>query len=202
MTYDPDQPAQSDAYYLSSGVSAQSSILENFSQANTVYAVDHVAFNATDDTRGLHKAVRFLDNTIDPDTSAGYSVLYTKPSSGNYVPWFRQKDNGVALPLTDAGSLTWGIYTTLAAVIFDAISSATYGSPKNIASVGPRVTSGSTYTWAITFTTPVPANSPFVLFGEKYQYWLSAYSTTGCTVQSSINNLAGKINLIILGGTS
>lgn len=205
MTYDPDQPQQDLPYYDSSSTNAQGVCLENFSEADTVYSVDHVGFSANSDVRGYHKAIRFLDNGGDPDTSDGYSVLYTKSDGTHYVPWFRQKNNGVAVPLTDAANNVWGIYTTVAAVIFNRATGAIIGTSKNIASVSPPSPSGSSFIWDITFTSAIPVNSPFSILGEKSDHWLSAYSTAGCSVQTIPvfnDNITGRCNLVIMGGVS
>lgn len=78
MTYNPSIPQSTDLISVSQG-----QILTNFGQLNTVFAVDHYAFNdSTAGNRGLHKTVSFPAVASDPSLSGAASQVYTKAVAG------------------------------------------------------------------------------------------------------------------------
>lgn len=79
MTYNPSIPQSTDLLSQSQG-----QILTNFTQANTLFSTDHVAF--TDNTNGgEHKKVLFNNIASDPALTSPKTQLYTKASTNATV---------------------------------------------------------------------------------------------------------------------
>lgn len=88
MTYNPNIPQATDLISNS-----QAQILENFSQLNTQFGIDHAALTTGD---GVHKKVSLINQGSDPAIpGAANSVLYTKTANGGPQLYF---ENGTASP--------------------------------------------------------------------------------------------------------
>lgn len=95
MTYNPNIPAANDLLSVSQG-----DIQTNFSQANTVVAVDHYEFdNATAANRGKHKSV-VLPEDAAVATAADEGALYTKDDGTRPALYYRQESNGTEIKFT------------------------------------------------------------------------------------------------------
>lgn len=97
MTYDPNIPQASDLISVS-----QSQLQTNFSQANSIFNAEHVAFNnATVANRGKHRAIKMLEQSSTPTTAAGEGAFYTQDSSGTTNLFFRRDSNGSIIQMTN-----------------------------------------------------------------------------------------------------
>ena len=96
MTYNPAIPQSTDIPSQS-----QSQILTNFSQANTIFGIDHVAFNdATAANRGKHDQSTYIEQGADPATLANEIAIYAKDVSGASRLFQRLESSGTVLPFT------------------------------------------------------------------------------------------------------
>src|SRR5260370_33109229 len=71
MTYNPSIPQPSDLLSVSQGA-----ILNNFGSSNTIYGVDHYAFNDTTPNATFHKKVTTPPLNAHPDATTN-SILYS-----------------------------------------------------------------------------------------------------------------------------
>lgn len=95
MTYNPNIPLSSDRPSQS-----QSQILTNFSELNTVFSVNHVAFdNVTIANRGKHNDVSLLQQAADPAAVVGEGQLYTKQIASVPAPSYRIAAGIYGVPL-------------------------------------------------------------------------------------------------------
>lgn len=155
MTYDPTEPQQDEGY-----LTGQQVILENFSQADTVFGVDHVAFSANDADNGKHDTMRLVERNSAPTTEEDEGALYCidDPSIG-LTACIRDEENGASI-CVGGGSVTAAYPQPVVAVLFDA-TGVTAGAPTNVASVGVVGVNPATIT--VTFTAPIAANAMFQL---------------------------------------
>lgn len=93
MVYDPSIPQSGDRPSVS-----QAQLLNNFTELNTVFNIDHVAFNATSD-RGEHLQVTLNSTVADPGLGDPKVSLYTKTIAGDSELFFEKFDNGAAANL-------------------------------------------------------------------------------------------------------
>lgn len=92
MTYDPGIPTGSQ--YLSD---SQPAILENFSQLNTLFAINHVTFNdVTAVDRGKHTFVTMIEQADSPGTAINEMALYTKEEGGVTELFLQREDLAAA----------------------------------------------------------------------------------------------------------
>lgn len=95
MVFDPNIPAANDLLSISQG-----DIQTNFSQTNTIIAVDHYEFdNATVADRGKHKSV-VLPEDVAIATGANEAALYTKDDGTQPALYYRQESNGTEIKMT------------------------------------------------------------------------------------------------------
>ena len=95
MTYNPSIPQSTDIPSQS-----QSQLLTNFTQLNTVFSTNHVAFNnATVANRGKHNDVSLLQQAIEPAAVANEGQLYTKGVAGVPAPTYRIQAGIYSVPL-------------------------------------------------------------------------------------------------------
>ena len=139
MSFNPAIPDASDLLSQS-----QLDLKTNFTQLNTIFAYDHVAFNdATVIDRGFHKKVQFNDNTASVAQAGTHSEIYTLGTPP--LPYFRNS----------AGT---GFFATVCGrVKFDSAGNAVAGTAENV-TVAKVPASIGRYT--ITFT---PATAPIVV---------------------------------------
>jgi hypothetical protein len=175
MTYNASIPPATE--YLSD---SQPQILENFSQLNTLFAINHVTFDAVAASdRGKHTFISFVEQAADPSTAANELALYTKDLSGSPAVYLRKESDGdvILLYSPGAGSVTESASTTAAGVLI-------YGN-------GLTVTSPSTGIYSYTFDT-AKANTNYVILpsvnsGNRMIGYQSK-ATTGFTI--AITNAA------------
>lgn len=95
MSYNPSIPQANDLISVSQG-----DIQTNFTQANTLIAIDHYEFDhATVANRGKHKSV-VLPEAAAIATAADEGALYTKDDGTRPALYYRQESNGTEIPLT------------------------------------------------------------------------------------------------------
>ncbi len=95
MTYNPSIPAADDLISESQG-----QLLTNFTQLNTVFDIDHVAFNdGTAANRGKHNQVTIIQGASDPTTLANENALYSKDDGGSQL-FFRKESDGTVIQMT------------------------------------------------------------------------------------------------------
>lgn len=87
MTFDPTIPQPTDRPSAS-----QADLLNNFTQLNTVFDVDHVTFNATTD-RGEHNKITLNSVIADPGLGDPKCSLYIKTIAGDSELFFEKYDN-------------------------------------------------------------------------------------------------------------
>ncbi len=104
--YNPNIPQASDNLSVSQG-----QIQNNFSQANSVMAVNHYPFDfATTSLEGKHKFCSFVDQvSTDPSTATGEMALYNK---GDEL-FYRLQTSGTVVQLTGPALNAGSGYTTL-----------------------------------------------------------------------------------------
>jgi len=101
MTFNPAIPQPNDLLSISQG-----DLLTNFSQTNTIFAVNHYEFNhATVADRGKHKFCSFPEQAADPSTAANEIALYTKDNGGATSLYYREESDGDVHILVGGGSI-------------------------------------------------------------------------------------------------
>ena len=96
MVFNPNIPQGTDAPSAS-----QSQLLTNFQQVNTIFALNHYAFNdATAGLRGMHRAVVLEAQAAGPATSATQGALYSKIISGQPNLVWRRLNSGPEIQMT------------------------------------------------------------------------------------------------------
>ena len=147
MPQSGDVPAQS-----------QAQILANFQQLNTIFANNHIAFNAAINN-GKHTTIEMLEQAL-PASAAGEGVLYAFNSGGTREQLrYRRESNGTVIPISEwfgafcnftaanpavvnkqfnIASVTWVDNTTYDVLFTDAMTDANY-----IVVFGRTNTSGS-----------------------------------------------------------
>ena len=93
MSFDPNIPQATDRPSAS-----QADLLNNFTQLNTVFDVDHVTFNAASD-RGEHNKITLNSTIADPGLADPKCSLYIKTVAGDSELFFEKYDNGAAANL-------------------------------------------------------------------------------------------------------
>lgn len=156
MTYDPNTPANAQENIDVS----QPKVTTNFQQLNTLFAIDHYAYNdSTASLRGKHKAVRLVEQAADPSTAADELAVYSKEISGATEIVWRAPSDGTVYQMTSAGALFTGI-KPVAAVNWQDANLPTLGSQLNVASVSLATVSGREI-YTITFTSALSTANIF-----------------------------------------
>ena len=83
----------------------------NTNSIDTILAVDHISFNATDG--GYHKVVHSKDNVVDPAIVAGFGEYYAKTISGDVQAFYRSSLGTIYQLTGNATSFSLNGYTTL-----------------------------------------------------------------------------------------
>jgi hypothetical protein len=91
MSYNANIPQPGDLISQS-----QPQILTNFSQANTAFSVDHTAFDVALN-QGKHKKSTYVEQTVDPGTSANEISVYSKDVAGVTTEFLRKESNGTVI---------------------------------------------------------------------------------------------------------
>ena len=142
--------------------SSQADLLENFSELDTQFAVNHYEFSDTTANIGKHRFVSLVEQSSDPTTADSEYAVYSKDSDGEPELFGRPQNNASAHQLTKDGSIYLGVVPH-AAVNFS-FSAAIQGSAFNVASVARQTAAGagaSDARYVITFTNPAPNNNYF-----------------------------------------
>jgi len=92
MSFNPNIPTSTDLPSQSQG-----QLLANFTALNTIFAVDHLAFNAVDG--GEHQQVTFNSVVADPGLADPKCSLYIKTIAGDSELFFEKYDNTAAANL-------------------------------------------------------------------------------------------------------
>lgn len=126
MVYNPQIPKAKDIMSNS-----QSDMLTNFTQLNTVYGSDHVAFNASAN-RGKHNKVTFLsqgsDPTMDaPDTKENEIAIFALEDGTNTELYIRKELNGTVSQFTKDNEIYLGVHPVFAINISDLTPDANTG---------------------------------------------------------------------------
>ncbi len=93
--YNPSVPQSTDRPSISQG-----QLLANFSELNTIFAINHVTFNATTNA-GKHTYVAMIAQAA-PATAAGEGAAYTFNTGGTREQFrYRRESSGVNVPITE-----------------------------------------------------------------------------------------------------
>lgn len=108
MTYSPTIPQPNDLLSQSQG-----DIQINFSQANSIFQIDHVEFNnATVADRGDHKQITFNTNNVPGGAPVGtHSILYTNDARPNLY----YRNSGITIPISQTRA--WVSFNCTAGVV-------------------------------------------------------------------------------------
>tara|TARA_R110000868_G_scaffold359365_1_gene621202 strand:+ start:409 stop:1050 length:642 start_codon:yes stop_codon:yes gene_type:complete len=154
MVYDPSIPAHADQMSVSQG-----DLLENFTQLNTQFGVNHVPFDDVTADVGKHKFCTFVKQANDPQSQGDEYIIYSKDDTSGVTELFANPEAGQGDPyqITKGGNLFTGITPHAAAnFIFDGT---VQGSSLNINSITQPNPGEAAYT--IQFTTPAPDSNYF-----------------------------------------
>jgi hypothetical protein len=177
MAYNPNIPQPGDLLSVSQG-----DLLENFTQLNDIFEVDHLTYDAVDaPNRGKHMAIHMREQLSDPTTAAQELAFYCKrDSSSNLALYLRKESNGAivpfSLPLT--GTTTGSI--VVGGVRLQWGSSTIPGSQDRVAVVFPVAFSSNAWQVMVTpYGNPVRSSDPRELGCDS-----TTFSTTGFTCVS------------------
>lgn len=174
MVFDPAIPQPNDIISTS-----QSELLENFTQLNTVFGVNHVAFDAASSDKGKHKFVTMVQQATSPTSQANEYLMYSKELSGKAEIYVKPQNNADEYLFTKSGS----VYTGLLPVV-----AVNFGTPLI---AGPLATIYGTALGATTvdslgsgiFKVNFPA-----LPDNNYFWSISGFQNTSAPVISQIDN--------------
>ena len=150
MAYKENVPQSSDI--LSS---SQADLLENFSQLDTQFAVNHYEFSDDTSNIGKHRYVSFVEQSSDPTTTNSEYAVFAADDSGEPELFGRPQNNGTVHQLTKDGAVYMGVIP-FAAVNFS-FAGAIQGSAFNVSSVTKQVDAR----YRINFTNAAPNNDYF-----------------------------------------
>lgn len=178
MTFNPSIPLSTDLLSAS-----QQPIEDNFTQLNTQFAVDHVAFNTgSANGNGHHKQVTFDAPPTPPSPTGTISAIYPKAVSAIQQLFFKNASTDyqlTGLTISTSGS-NRGLTTPWGIVI-------NWGSA-NVGGGGP--TSGTSITFAVPF--PSSADSCIATGANNNathaNVTVQNLSTSGVTLYSANNN--------------
>lgn len=95
MTYNPSIPQGGDIISQS-----QQQILTNFTQLNTVFGVDHVAYSPPVANSGKHNQVSLPEQGGNPATAANEVALYCKDLSSSSTLYLRKESAGTVITMS------------------------------------------------------------------------------------------------------
>lgn len=96
MTYNPAIPGPTDLISQS-----QAQIQTNFSQADSIFDIDHVTFdNATAGDRGKHRKSTYIQQSVDPTTAVDEVALYAKDLAGAETLYLRKENGGTVIQMS------------------------------------------------------------------------------------------------------
>ena len=178
MAYDPDIPSPADLLSVSQG-----DLLENFSQLNTQFGVNHVEFNDAGANKGKHKFCSFVEQAADPAAQVDEYLLYSKEDvSGDTELYLRPESGaGAAYQMTKGGSLFFGLKPFIA-VNWDN-GGAIQGSSLGVASIARP---GGTGRYVLTFTAAAQAE----LADSNYFWQVSGFDNSANPVIAQVTNNA------------
>lgn len=178
MAYLDSIPAPADFLSLS-----QAQILENFSQLNTQFSIDHAALTAGGAT-GKHAQLHLPELGVAPTTIANEGCIYTFDSGTQTEAYYREESNGDIVQLTNGGYTNTFIKAFVSFTVTP-MPPTIIGTAWNVTSV-TMVGTGNYY---INFTNPMPdANYLVICTPHCYGRPNSNICTpdmTNCTVNSA-----------------
>ncbi|MHA1401150.1 MAG: hypothetical protein ACTSQE_12445 [Candidatus Heimdallarchaeaceae archaeon] len=152
MTFNPNIPAAADIPSQS-----QAQLLANFTALNTVFQVNHIAFNAATDA-GKHLNATLLTYGAAPAvpvTLAGEGALFTRTQAAARMQLYYVRENaGAEIPISMLGGFAK----------FARVGGAIAGTSFNINT--PIVVAGGGTTLSVAFTTPM-LDTDYLVFAHK-----------------------------------
>ena len=185
MTYNPNIPQGSDDISVS-----QVDLLGNFGSLNTVYAVDHVAYDAMTNL-GKHNKVTFVRQSVTPPIPVGttrVAIYGALPVAGTQTELFAVDQTNKPWQVTKNQSLFLGAHPA-AAVNFD--SAGAIQSQYNVAAVAKT----GTGLYTITFTTAI--TGPSGAATNNYFWTISGFSTVANGVITGGVQQAAAYNTVV-----
>lgn len=185
MTYNPNIPQGSDDISVS-----QVDLLGNFGSLNTVFSVDHVAYDAVADS-GKHNKVTFVRQASAPAIPVGstkVAVYGALPAGGTQTELFGVDQLNTPWQMTKNQSMYLGAHPA-AAVNFD--SAGAIQSQYNVTSV----TKSSTGLFTVNFTSAVVGPSGAAT--NNYFWSISGFSTVANGVITGGVQQAANYNTVV-----
>ncbi len=176
--FNPDIPQSQDDLSVSQG-----DLLTNFTQLNTQFSVNHVAFNDAGADKGKHKFVTFVEQLQDPASKGNEYIIYSKDSNGEPELFARPESNADAYQITKEGNLFLGLLPVVA-VNFNR-TGVIQGSSLNVASIARP---GNTGRYVITYTNALPDNN--------YFWSASGFDNSTNPIISQVTNNATYSNVV------
>ena len=191
MAYLNNIPADSDILAISQG-----QILQNFSQLQTQFSVDHDSLLAAGAT-GKHLKLTMPDRAADATTGANEGALYTKNSGSQTELYFREENNGDVVQITSNGGS--GYVRAFCSFLYAAATpfSAT-GTGYNVGVNAIVRNSAGNYT--VTFTNALPSADYTVTGAADSGLTFSVISKTAASVRVDIRR--GDNNAFIDGAAN
>jgi len=185
MTYDPAIPAPADLMSVSQG-----DLLENFSELNTQFGVNHVEFNDSGADKGKHKFCSFVEQSDDPSAKSDECIIYSKEDDSGDTELFIQPEAGAGDPfqITKDASLFLGLIP-LAAVNFEFDGTAK-GNVLNVTLTAGKIDqpNPAKASYIITFTNPSP--------DANYFWSVSGFDSSNNPVIAQVTNDATYSNVV------
>jgi len=177
MAYLNNIPAASDILAISQG-----QILENFSQLQTQFSVDHDSLLAAG-ASGKHLKLTLPERAADAATGVNEGALYTKDSGTQTELYYREENNGTVVQLTSNGGI--GFVRAFCSFLYAAVSPfSPTGTGYNIGAGSIVRNSAGNYT--ITFTNALPSANYTVVGSSQDGLIFSVISKNAASVNISI----------------
>ena len=175
MTYSPKEPIKNDKLSVS-----QPKLNVNFTQINTQFSVNHVAFDDATANKGKHIFATFVEQAEVPETLADEYIIFSQDDDGETELYARAESNATEYQITKDGDLFTRV-TPVVAVNFDNTATAVpglgavNGTALNVASIA-QPTPGR---FVIKFTTPVAVDN-------NYFWSVSGFKASGGLLSSTV----------------
>jgi len=178
MTYNRNIPQPADLISVSQG-----DLLENFSELNTQFGVNHVAFDDPGADKGKHKFCTLVKQAADPSAQSDEYIMYSKDDvSGDTEIYLKpESSKGAAFQMTKDGNLFIGL-VPFVAVNFS-ITGAHQGA--SIGAVDPLVVAP-----AGRYTLTLTAAAQAQLVDSNYFWHVSGFDDQNNPVIAQVQNNA------------
>lgn len=185
MTYNPAIPKPADLMSVSQG-----DLLENFSQLNTQFGVNHVEFDDAGANKGKHKFCSFVEQAADPAVQSDEYIIYSKEDDSGDTELYARPEAGAgnSYQITKDANLYLGLIPVVS-VNWDS-AGAIFGNSLGVS--GGAVTVVTPGRFKVNFTAAVTAQ----LVDNNYFWSVSGFDDQNNPVIAQVQNTASYTSVV------